>query len=384
MFRLPGKLERRIAFIEPVFDLMYVYLLRRHNGLLEPEGSFFTSGDFAAYLISTLVILQIWATSTMYINRFAKGGIADYAILFGNLYFLYYIGMGTWTDWFGQYAIYHIAWALILLNYLIQFIRLRTHPENRKGAMGKFLRSRIILFSVQIGLVLLAIPWHPWMQRTAIWLPLAVGFAGPVLTRKIDAEVPMDFHYLSERVQSLVLIVFGEIIISIGAYFTDQLDIRDTYFSLCAFLVTVGLLLSYGYVYLHMIDRHHCRRGYLFMFVHVIVVIALSCVSVSFEIMLESEIDRWASHIFMVVAMLTYYFTLCLLAKVAGKPQAQEKWLPSLTISLDIAYSFAMLVWYSDEAISAGASVLYTFLMLECLIHHWHARKKKERQPSAS
>lgn len=375
MTGLPRKSSKRIGYIEPVFDLMFVYLIQRNNELLEPSDPFFTGSAYMVYLISTLVILQIWATSTLYINRFGSGEVADYVLLFVNLYLLYYIGINTRMDWIDRYALYHIVWVLILLNFMLHFIRLLMRPANRQGAYGRMLRARIVLFSVQAGVVLLTIPWSASVQRIAAWLPLAVGFIGPVCMRKVDAEMPLDFPHLAERVESMVFIAFGEVIVSVAGFFDDQIQLREIYFSLCAFLVVVGLLLSYGYMYLHMIDRHHCTRGYLFVFLHLFVIIALSNISISFHFALDPDCSLWDNHVFRLVSMLAYYFMLCLVTRVAGKAGARTTWFPASAAPLSVAFAVSVFVWYENEWAMAAASVLYSFSMLACFVHHWNRKK---------
>lgn len=377
MIRIPDKMEKRIDFIEPIFDLMYVFLLRCTAQILHPAGSFFTVEDFVNYTISVLVVLLIWTTTTTYINRFAKGKMGDYVLLFSNLYFLYYIGVNSQTDWISHFAAYHAAWALILVNFLIQYVRLQMLDENKTAPMRRFLRSREILLLVEIVLVLVTIPLDPAVQRLTAWIPLAVGFVGPALfTRKIDAAVPLDLPHLSERVQGLVLIAFGEVIISIAGYFRAELTPRNICFSLCAFLTIVGLLMSYGYMYLHMIDHNRSGRAYMLMCQHMIVIILLGWLSVSFDITLKPDHDRWANHVFMTVTMLTYYFVLCLITKVAGKPAARKRWLPKSAVLLSAGYAVIMLQSSLEDWVSAASTVLYSFLMLICLILHWHSDRK--------
>ena len=70
-----------------------------------------------AYILSTLAIIQIWNFSTFYINLFGRNGVRNHIFLFINMYLLYYIGEGTRLSWVLFRTQYHIAWALILINY---------------------------------------------------------------------------------------------------------------------------------------------------------------------------------------------------------------------------------------------------------------------------
>lgn len=379
---LPRRSKKRITYIELIFDLMFVYLIRLNDELLEPEGSFFSPSAYMVYLISTLVILQIWSYSTLYMNRFGRGEIADYVLLFTNLYLLYYIGLDTTADWIGRYALYHVSWALILLCFLLRFVWMLIRPAGRNGASVQFLRSRVISFGVQAAVVLLTIPWSADVQRVAAWAPLLVGFAAPLFTRKVDAQMPLNFPHLAERVECMVLISFGEVILSIAGFFDDNIGLHEVYFSLCAFLVVVGLLLSYGYMYVHMIDREHCKRGALFLFLHVFFIIALNNITVSFRITLDPTASRWDNQLFAVISMLAFYVMLCLITRVGGRPGAQDVLFPPSGVLISAIFAAVMMIWHMNTWVTAAATVVYSFAMLACFIRHWHPKTPAGDEPN--
>ena len=85
--------EKKVEYIELVYDLIFVYLVGRNNALLHTtENGFFTASTYATYIVATLVILQVWYFSTLFINRYGTNGVADHVFLFVNMYLLYYIG----------------------------------------------------------------------------------------------------------------------------------------------------------------------------------------------------------------------------------------------------------------------------------------------------
>ncbi len=124
---LEDKSEKKVRYIELIYDLMFVYLVSRNADLLEIHRGFLTLERYGLYLVSTLVILQIWYASTLYINRCGDGSLSEYAGLFVNMFLLYILGQGIRTDWSASFYPYTGAWALILLNLALQyFLSLRS------------------------------------------------------------------------------------------------------------------------------------------------------------------------------------------------------------------------------------------------------------------
>ena len=62
--------SKQVEYIELIYDLIFVFLLQQDNALLtlNAEG-FFGPNEFWTYTYSTLIVLQVWVFSVMYINR---------------------------------------------------------------------------------------------------------------------------------------------------------------------------------------------------------------------------------------------------------------------------------------------------------------------------
>ena len=140
--------EKKVEYIELIYDLIFVYIIGRNNALLHiVEGGFVTWPAFMAYLMTTLAVIQIWNYTTYYINIYGRHSVRDHVFLFINMFLLYFVGEGTRADWQDFHAQYHIAWALILVNigvqYLIEWRNHRDEGENR----AQILRMACILFT---------------------------------------------------------------------------------------------------------------------------------------------------------------------------------------------------------------------------------------------
>ena len=114
--------EKKVEYVELIYDLIFVYIIGRNNALLHNfENGFVAWPAFAAYLMTTLAVIQIWNYTTYYINIFGRHGVRDHVFLFVNMFLLYFLGESIRSDWQGFHTQYHIAWALILLNIGLQY-----------------------------------------------------------------------------------------------------------------------------------------------------------------------------------------------------------------------------------------------------------------------
>ena len=166
---LGGKSEKKVEYLELIYDLIFVYIIGRNNSLLHLlQDGFIRPGAYLTYLCTTLIVLQIWFYTTLFINRYGTNGLAEHIATFINMYLLYYMADSTRADWDALYVRYNAAWALILLNLAVQYaIKLK-----KSGGLMPWedahmkLNMRILLG--QAVLVLATIPLH-----AATGLPLA-------------------------------------------------------------------------------------------------------------------------------------------------------------------------------------------------------------------
>ncbi|MBR7076724.1 MAG: low temperature requirement protein A, partial [Lachnospiraceae bacterium] len=104
--------EKKVEYVELIYDLIFVYIVGRNNLLLHNfENGFISSAAFLSYIMTTLAVIQIWNFTTYYINIYGKHGIRDHIFLFINMFLLYFVAEGTRTDWQEFHTQYHIAWA---------------------------------------------------------------------------------------------------------------------------------------------------------------------------------------------------------------------------------------------------------------------------------
>ncbi len=364
-----GKEEKKVEYVELIYDLIFVYIIGRNNSLLHNiVDGFIPMETYLTYLVSSLVILQVWYFTVLFINRYGSNHISEYIGLFINMYLLYYMADGTRAAWQSYYAKYCVAWGLILLNLAFQyFLKLR-----RTGAAEPLLRNHIklniLILALQAGIVFVSIPVFDASGFPLVPIALIFGFVTMAAFGSALKMLRVDFAHLTERIMLFVVFTFGEMIISIAVYFNGGLSFTSIYFSIMAFLIVVCLFMTYGYFYDHVIDRERCNSGMLYMLVHVFLILALNNLTVSLEFMQEPEVSIMAKNIFLVVSFLAYFIFLFALQAFAKHGRRPTLRFTLLLCFLSLAFVVLMSLFYRSAPASITVTVVYIYAMFACFL----------------
>ena len=374
------KEEKKVEYIELIYDLIFVYIIGRNNSLLSTvENGFIPGGVYLTYFLTTLIALHIWYLTTVFINRYGSKSVAEYVGIFINMYLLYYMADGTRVGWQSYYTKYNVAWGLILVNLAVQyFIKLKQAEKltpwktaHIKFSMGMLLAEAVIVFASVPLYSLTGIPLSP--------LALLLGLASAFFRRDLDKLMSVDFAHLTERVMLYVVFTFGEMIISISGYFGGGFNLRSVYFSLMAFLIVAGLFLIYGYFYDHIIDREQDTTGGGYMLLHIFLITVLNNISVALEFMREPEVDAVPKNIFLAASFIVYYIFLFSLEKYAYgcKKPSPKFW--ALIIGVSVAFAALIALSYTRSDLSIALTVCYIYAMFAvCVIYSRRHKRKVE------
>ncbi len=311
--------ERKVEYLELIYDLVFVYMAGRNNALLgHIEGGFVSLDTFLAYILCTLAIIQIWNFTTFYINMFGRNGVRDHVFLLITMYLMYFLGESTRSDWHAYQAQYHIAWALILVNIGMQYvIELRNH-QNDVWNRDVIKRMAGTLFAEAI-VVLAASAVKPALVPAIDLAAVILGIAMTLFSKRAGVSGMIDFSHLTERAMLYVVFTFGEMIVVISSYFAGNgsFDWNIIYFSLMGFLVVVGLFLSYEVIYDKLLDRNKEDNGLLYMLIHIFIIFGLNNITASLEFMREAEVAIRPKMLFLVASMVGYFAFLFALGRYA-------------------------------------------------------------------
>jgi low temperature requirement protein LtrA len=355
------KEEKKVEYLELIYDLIFVYIIGRNNSLLHHvEGGFISLETFLTYALATLAVIQIWNYSTFYINMFGRNGLRDHIFLFLNMYLLYYIGEGTRTDWYRFQNQYHIAWALILINIGVQYLIERRNHMDEPGVL-KSIHSMLIPLFGETLIVLTAIPIF---NATGHQIALAAVLFGVIITWILanDEKAEMiDFPHLSERAMLYVVFSFGEMIITISEYFEGGFSLNSLYFSLMCFLIVVALFLCYGFLYDRVIDRERRTTGLLYMIIHIFLIFAMNNITTALSFMREEEISLTPKIVFLTGSMLLYFFCMFALLGFAKQTLSVCRRLLLKVVLISALFAASMIMFKTNMRFNIAISVAYVF-----------------------
>ncbi len=373
--------EKKVGYIELIYDLVFVYMTGRDTELLESfSNGFVDARAFIIYIVCTLSIIQIWNFTTFYINMFGRNGLRDHLFLLLNMYLMFFIGEATRTDVI-YISLYHIPWALILVNIGMQYvIELRNHKTDvwnqdiiRRMALALFSEA----FLVFIASMLPVIP--------SLILSLAAIAAGILMTflgRKRSIGGHVNFMHLTERAMLYVVLTFGEMIIAVTGFFNGAgkgLNPAMIYYSVCAFLIPVGLFLSYEILYNYLIDREGSYSGLAYMCIHIFILFALNNVTASIHFMRNSEVANTPKVMFLAVSVAGYFLCLFLLhGHFKMKCRNDTRALIGLA-GLSVAFLVLMALLHNNMAWNILITVIYTFMIL-IILHRMNSVREQRMQ----
>ena len=311
--------EKKVEYLELIYDLVFVYMAGRNNALLgHIEGGFVSLDAFLAYILCTLAIIQIWNFTTFYINMFGRNGVRDHVFLLITMYLMYFLGESTRSDWHAYQAQYHIAWALILINIGVQYaIELRNHRADVWNR--EVIKRMVITLFTEAAIVLAAAAVKPAFAPLITFTAVILGIVMTFLGKRSGVSGMIDFSHLTERAMLYVVFTFGEMIVVISSYFAGDgsFSINTIYFSLMAFLIVVGLFLTYEVLYDKLLDRDREDNGLLYMLLHIFIIFGLNNITASLEFMREEEVAIRPKMVFLVASMVGYFAFLFALGRYA-------------------------------------------------------------------
>ena len=371
---LEDKSEKKVRYIELIYDLMFVYLVSRNADLLEIHRGFLTLERYGLYLVSTLVILQIWYASTLFINRCGAGSLSEYAGLFVNMFLLYIMGQGIRMNWSVSFYPYTGAWALILLNLALQYF-LSLRKRSADAWERRHDRDHGLMLLAEAAVVLLTMPVYALTGVALTPVALLFGFSAGLITRRSDALVPVDFPHLAERVMLYVVFTFGEMLLGIAGYFGNGFGARALYFALMAFLIVAGLFSGYGWFYEKLLDSARPTAGHGYMLLHIVMVLALNNITAALEFMRMEAVPDLPKTVFLVGSILVYYGTLLLTQRFSERHLATGRAYAWIATGF-AAFCGLMALLYRRPMASIAVTVIFIFAQLAAI--RWGGQKREK------
>ncbi len=370
------KKEKKVEYLELIYDLMFVFMIGRCNSLLQNlQGDFISWQSVFVYIVYTLAVIQIWNYSTFYINIYGENSPRNHIFIFINMFALYFMGTSTKMNWRLFQTRHHIAWALILLNIALQYMfEIKAYmDENKEASSIRRVVGILLLEAIVIGMAAFLPDFKGMILAGAAVL---IGMTANSLVGR-SSMLPVDFTHLSERAMLFVVFTFGEMIIAVAGYFDETPTLGNLYFALMVFLIVVGLFLSYEVLYDHIIDREMQTGGISYMLMHIFMIFGLNSISAALQFMPAEEVDLMSKFILLILAFLVYYG--CLFAtRPYAKPICRHDrnlYLPAVPAT--IVFIVSMLLLKDHMRLNIAVTVAYVYLIFIVLYRY---AKKVDKQ----
>ena len=91
-----------------------------------------------------------------------------------------------------------------------------------------------------------------------------------------------------------------------------------------AFLIVVGLFLSYGMFYDHIIDREKQTNGLGYMLIHIVIIFAMNNITNALEFMQLDELKLMPKLLFLIGSFILYFVFLFALGNRHAKARCQK------------------------------------------------------------
>ena len=362
--------EKKVEYIDLIYDLIFVYMIGRNGSLIHHiENGFIAPTAFITYVLGTLIIIQIWNCTNGYINRYGSNGIQEHIMILVNMFLLYFMGDATRAEWQqGYYYKYDIAWALILINLLVNYwIKYRKYDKTRPWESVQMMFSMIMIGGEAL-IVLISLPIYAETGLIVAPAALVFGIIFTLATSKINSLVPVDFMHLTERAMLYVVFTFGEMIIALSGYFEGEITVTSMYFALMAFMIVVGLFQSYELLYDHLIDRELITNGVGYMMIHLFLIFSLSNITASLEFMREEVVDILPKTLFLTGSFVLYFICMFLLGiYMKNRMKPSPAFIGKIAAML-AAFTALMIIFRENMYVNVAVTVALVFSVLAILI----------------
>ena len=346
--------ERKVEYIELIYDLIFVHMIGRCGSLLQLEDGAPGLTTYVTFLLCSMAVLEIWYYSTLFINRFPQHKIQRNVCIFINMYLLYYIGAGIRDDWKDYYYQIHAAWCLILIHMAIQYWFALRRAEERE----EYLRRDFYLLLLEALIVGFSMPVFARTGLALSPLALLVGVVAGITGQKISGR-GVDFPHLTERIMLYVVFSFGEMIVEIAGFFNDGIHPLGICHSALALAFAAGLFLNYGYVYDHIIDRERQTSGDGYLFLHLFLIISLSYLTQVLEMLRNPAVSDLTKIISLSVWLIAYVIFLSLLERYAKERACRNYYFRLLQISL--AFVALLVLTRNHPVLNFSSTVFYIY-----------------------
>ena len=295
-------IAKPVGMFELFYDLVFVYAISRITAMIHhPVNGSIPLVTFLQFLLVVIVVMQIWLYQVIYFNRYSKNQFLDIGGLVLNMFVAVYLANNINTEWRITFHYFNIAMAVMILILFCQYLFVKA-DNNDKQAFLIILGLEFIL--IIVGLII----GYP----VGVYFCISgyiVGFILPLFLKGMFKAERVNFPHLVERVSLIVIIAFGEAIVNLTSYFNSKTPLVYAAF---LFLSLVLMFASYVVLSDELIDHHQISKGFILMYSHIAIVVAILVSTVAILYLQVQNINKTFLFFLIIFAMALYYFSLAI------------------------------------------------------------------------
>lgn len=331
-------IAKPVGMFELFYDLVFVYAISRITAMIHhPVNGSIPLVTFLQFLLVVIVVMQIWLYQVIYFNRYSKNQFLDIGGLVLNMFVAVYLANNINTEWRITFHYFNIAMAVMILILFCQYLFVKA-DNNDKQAFLIILGLEFIL--IIVGLII----GYP----VGVYFCISgyiVGFILPLFLKGMFKAERVNFPHLVERVSLIVIIAFGEAIVNLTSYFNSKTPLVYAAF---LFLSLVLMFASYVVLSDELIDHHQISKGFILMYSHIAIVVAILLSTVAILYLQVQNINKTFLFFLIIFAMALYYFSLAI-NQVYNKRECRFSIRNLLTFLLIFALGVSYL-WFVIES----------------------------------
>lgn len=331
-------IAKPVGMFELFYDLVFVYAISRITAMIHhPVNGSIPLVTFLQFLLVVIVVMQIWLYQVIYFNRYSKNQFLDIGGLVLNMFVAVYLANNINTEWQITFHYFNIAMAVMILILFCQYLFVKA-DNNDKQAFLIILGIEFIL--IIVGLII----GYP----VGVYFCISgyiVGFILPLFLKGMFKAERVNFPHLVERVSLIVIIAFGEAIVNLTSYFNSKTPLVYAAF---LFLSLVLMFASYVVLSDELIDHHQISKGFILMYSHIAIVVAILLSTVAILYLQVQNINKTFLFFLIIFAMALYYFSLAI-NQVYNKSECRFSIRNLLTFLLIFALGVSYL-WFVIES----------------------------------
>ncbi|EHJ56616.1 hypothetical protein HMPREF9318_01264 [Streptococcus urinalis FB127-CNA-2] len=275
---------KKVELTELFYDLVYVYAISQitslirhlHHGLVTPFG-------FLSFAIGLIIYVNSWMVQTVFTNHFGKNSLTNILFMFAQMLCLMISSTAITNNWSDSFVSFILPVAIISLLLLGQYFL--TYKKSHRDSERLFIKQFFYILGLRTILLLVAsfLPHRLGLLVAVVGIFLTWLMPGfltdPKRHNQLSDVDPINFPLLIERLSCLVIITFGEMIISIAKYFTVS---TFSLFSILIFVIVSNLFMMYIVEMDHMINTEKAFvTGNGAIYLHYFIFFGLSLITVA-------------------------------------------------------------------------------------------------------